>query len=123
MSKKLSTAQLLPTCASMVCPGLGNPNNVPAVMRRRSKSGSPAIWPCSCPMSAEKNWGLVPGVRGALSITPVKTGTMIARLYPAYGPVPVMTRSSVAVKLFVSPPRLPPGMVDTCAIESIFKSI
>ncbi len=123
MSKKLSTAQLPPSCASMVCPGLGNPNAVPAVMRRRSKSGSPTIWPCSCPISAEKDWGLVPGARGALSITPVETGMKVARLYPVYTPVPVMARSNMAVKLFVSPPRLPPGMVDTCAIESIFKSI
>jgi hypothetical protein len=58
-----------------------------------------------------------------LSITLFETGMIIARLYPVYAPVPVMARSNVAVKLFVSPPRLPPGMVDTCTIESIFKSI
>ena len=51
MSKKLSTFQLLPggpIRVKVVWPGLGIPNAVPAVMRRRSKSGSPAG---SCPCS------------------------------------------------------------------------
>jgi hypothetical protein len=113
MSKKLSTAQLPPPCCrSVVWPGLGIPKSLPAVMRRRSKSGSPLPGFVICPkrrnICVSNDCVGAPGVLGPMWVSKL-SGTVTVRFQPPSAPVPWSVIASSESEHSSSPPSDPPG--------------